>query len=539
MKTSFICLIQLLLLINSSFSQSEYIKYFHRIYDIEDSVSLSSVTETPNGNYLISGRKFYSYINDTTDNSIAYFHEIDRTGNLLWETFFDVPGWSEEICKAVKSANNDIYFLINVYRDYGTPHGWIPFIVKTDSLRNIIWVKKLFYSNSNDIICHDIKIYEYGVVLGGQTDNKPFFIKINEAGNQEYSYRFPSYNGQIKDVFKIAEDEYVLCGANFFAKILADTISSVKNIIMGATEFAKNNNNDIYAATIFWTQNQDWFPGIIKLDESGNVIWSKYYKSSWDVGETFGIATIKDDVYLLIEPEFGYVNGVWQGSKAGIMKFNSMGDLLSTKIFEWEHWSFPKDIISTKENQLLVQYQTSIIDSLSNHYSVLKMDVNDVSKCLDDTLLQTQELLLDIETLFNYTALDTINFLADAEVIQIQDSVWSFLFCIDSILHKTYFYDTISSTLNLNEENLELPNIITPNNDNLNDGLLIDVETPVHFYVYNRWGSQIYYETSKHIYWIGIETNGIKVSDGVYYYILSDDINVILKKGFVTVISGQ
>ncbi|HEY8402316.1 MAG TPA: gliding motility-associated C-terminal domain-containing protein [Cytophagaceae bacterium] len=68
----------------------------------------------------------------------------------------------------------------------------------------------------------------------------------------------------------------------------------------------------------------------------------------------------------------------------------------------------------------------------------------------------------------------------------------------------------------------ELPNLITPNNDTLND-VFQPFPTPkgvesVQFSVYNRWGKLVFYKDDDiYIKWNGSITDG-KVSDGVYFY---------------------
>ena len=85
--------------------------------------------------------------------------------------------------------------------------------------------------------------------------------------------------------------------------------------------------------------------------------------------------------------------------------------------------------------------------------------------------------------------------------------------------------------------NYELPNVFTPNGDNINDTFRT-FNTPdesgsyarcprfvksVKFTVYNRWGKEVYAsgsgdsESSIHINWNG-KTNGILLAPGVYYY---------------------
>lgn len=82
----------------------------------------------------------------------------------------------------------------------------------------------------------------------------------------------------------------------------------------------------------------------------------------------------------------------------------------------------------------------------------------------------------------------------------------------------------------------ELPNIFTPNNDNVND--LYHPILPFKFVesidlkISNRWGATVFETTDPFIYWDGIDQNtGEKCSDGVYFYTII--VNEIRLEGLV------
>ncbi|HEY4651282.1 MAG TPA: gliding motility-associated C-terminal domain-containing protein, partial [Pontibacter sp.] len=67
-----------------------------------------------------------------------------------------------------------------------------------------------------------------------------------------------------------------------------------------------------------------------------------------------------------------------------------------------------------------------------------------------------------------------------------------------------------------------LPNIITPNGDGKNDVFRPDPKArfikSVKFTVFNRWGVKVYEGNDKDINWPGTDSNGSRLTDGVYYY---------------------
>lgn len=70
---------------------------------------------------------------------------------------------------------------------------------------------------------------------------------------------------------------------------------------------------------------------------------------------------------------------------------------------------------------------------------------------------------------------------------------------------------------------LELPNIITPNNDGNNDKflpILTENIEKMNTQIFNRWGNLIYETDNLQIEWDG-KYNGIFVADGVYFWIIN------------------
>ena len=100
--------------------------------------------------------------------------------------------------------------------------------------------------------------------------------------------------------------------------------------------------------------------------------------------------------------------------------------------------------------------------------------------------------------------------------------------------------DSITILVEVCEIKLELPNIITPNNDGSND-LFIPLQSKniekMNTQIFNRWGNLVFETDNLHIEWDG-KSKGQLVADGVYFWIVNyTDINgkVEMMKGSVTV----
>lgn len=64
-------------------------------------------------------------------------------------------------------------------------------------------------------------------------------------------------------------------------------------------------------------------------------------------------------------------------------------------------------------------------------------------------------------------------------------------------------------------------NIITPNNDGVNDFIQFEENSGVEsLTVFNRWGEEVFYSDIIPIHWNGIDQSSRNLSDGVYFYII-------------------
>jgi gliding motility-associated-like protein len=92
-------------------------------------------------------------------------------------------------------------------------------------------------------------------------------------------------------------------------------------------------------------------------------------------------------------------------------------------------------------------------------------------------------------------------------------------------LHLAYNYFFIDdvSIKELPFADVEFPNVITPNNDNVNDAIDFSKYhfTEMQFYVYNRWGNLVYETSDVKTIWNGNNKNDEPLNDGSYFYILN------------------
>lgn len=107
-----------------------------------------------------------------------------------------------------------------------------------------------------------------------------------------------------------------------------------------------------------------------------------------------------------------------------------------------------------------------------------------------------------------------------------------------------YCIDTMSKiiiVLDFPKPTFKIPNIITPNNDGINDGFHLNLvnATDVQVYIYNRWGQLVGELNDVNDQWYGINNLGQDVVEGVYYFvyeIYGKDNSVTKGDGFFHVV---
>ena len=88
----------------------------------------------------------------------------------------------------------------------------------------------------------------------------------------------------------------------------------------------------------------------------------------------------------------------------------------------------------------------------------------------------------------------------------------------------------------INIKNLQIPQIITPNNDGTNDYLIIKgIENVLdnHIEIYNRWGQLVYETNNYQNNWYGTDLNGNILINDTYFYVLTIDKDIY--KGFIVI----
>jgi hypothetical protein len=108
--------------------------------------------------------------------------------------------------------------------------------------------------------------------------------------------------------------------------------------------------------------------------------------------------------------------------------------------------------------------------------------------------------------------------------------------------------DTYIGSINIKDPEIWLPNVITTNNDGVNELFTLPFDAFKEFTVLilNRWGNVMrvgYRDPANPLFlWDGTDESGKICTDGVYFYHLTGEMlggTMVDKQGFVTVIESK
>ena len=97
-------------------------------------------------------------------------------------------------------------------------------------------------------------------------------------------------------------------------------------------------------------------------------------------------------------------------------------------------------------------------------------------------------------------------------------------YCIVLVASLNNCRDTISKCIDvLSDPKIIIPNLFTPNGDGINELFTVTAEGVTQFEIefFDRWGESVFNSKSIDISWDGKNKSGKKVSNGVYYYIVT------------------
>lgn len=292
---------------------------------------LFSLLQVHNGNFILGGESWSGISGDKTETNFLYndfwIVKIDSTGSIVWQN--TIGGMGNDNFRAIDTTADGGYIIggysnSEISGDKTEPQLGVDdfsgdyWVLKLDSIGNIVWQNTIGGDGIDELFAIK-QTLDGGYILGGESLSSSSFdksennkgasdcwvVKLDSIGNIEWENSYGGAGTEHLYSLDISFDGGYIIGASSHSGIGEDKSEPNK----GADDF--------------------W---VIKLNESGSIIWDKTIGGdSWDIIRS--IATTIDSNYIV----FGYSNSGISGDKTEnnfgyedywLIKLNPEGEIL-------------------------------------------------------------------------------------------------------------------------------------------------------------------------------------------------------------------
>jgi hypothetical protein len=293
--------------------------------------------QTDDNGYIICGLT-NSY---GSGNYEAYLIKVDVNGNLLWSKTIGSPSHMESAIRVSESSDGG-YVLVGG-TDEITTQGSI-LLVKLDGSLNLLWSK--IVQGPNGASAHSILQCNYGgsIICGEAWTSGigskyyAYLVKTDSTGNTLWSkvYGGNSSYEYAHSFQQTSDDGYIVCGG---------TRSSGTG---GSIDFL-----------------------LLKIDNNGNILWTKTYGSpNDDYGESIQVTS--DGGYILAGCTGTFANSY----DAYLIKTDSIGNLIWSKTYGGANWDFGYSVKQTFDGGYIISGMTQSFGMGGRDVYVIRTDAN-------------------------------------------------------------------------------------------------------------------------------------------------------------------
>ena len=298
-----------------------------------------SVHQTTDGGYIIAGvtNSFGA------GNSDIWLIKTDAFGDTLWTKTIGGIGYDESY--SVQQTTDGGYIITGYTESIGASNSDI-LQIKTDAFGDTLWTKT-FGGSGWDFGSSVMQTTDGGYIITGSMDAYTGYgdiclIKTDAFGDTIWTKLFENW-GEGHSVQQTTDGGYIITGVS---NLYLD-VRLIKTDAFGDTLWTKtydrgadDSGNSVQQTTdggyiiTGYTNDSHGYPDVwlIKTDSSGDTLWTKIFGGQWsDVG--YSVLQTKDGGYIIA----GQLSGLFGGMEAvWLIKTNDSGDTLWTMSLEIE-----------------------------------------------------------------------------------------------------------------------------------------------------------------------------------------------------------
>ncbi len=323
---------------------------------------------------IVTSDKGFAILGNTS-NSVSLGYQIyliktDSLGNLLWEKTFG--GSNTDIAYTLLETKDKGFIMSGYTLSYGAGDR-DGYVIKTDSLGNVQW-QRVYGGAGSDGTGGITKSLEGGYLLTGWTNTnisqplalQPWVIKIDNNGNQQWDKKFGSSKtrGDLEKVIQLNDSNYVAIGG------IKDTLGM---------------------------RNAAW---ILKIKQNGDSLWAREYKRAVSQDDyIYNFAPTNDAGFILTGsvPSSGTTSGTQDGwlIKTDCLGADSITYYFGDSCYIGSPTTIKELTINTNYATLLDNYPNPFSSSTIIPYYMLEENVRGELTITDVTGRQLQKYNLE------------------------------------------------------------------------------------------------------------------------------------------------
>lgn len=302
-----------------------------------------SINKISDGNYILSDSKG----NYSTNGVTAGLIKITPQGDTLWTRYFSSGKYFTAGRCAIETRDKG-FALVGWTKDSVTNSQW--YLVKTDSIGNKLWEKQYGGSLQEDTRSI-VETPDKGFLIAGWTTSygsgsmDGFLIKTDSMGTKlwQKTYGGTSLAESFSTITSLIDGNYLLTGEKCLGPGIYDNdqgylvkIDPNGNILWQKNYGSPNNDaffaskelydsSIIVAASVYDTINNSWDCWILKLNSTGDALWSRIYASNFDTPNSvdyfFDVVPTQDRGFAF----GGFCHGSTHTQDAWLLKADSLG----------------------------------------------------------------------------------------------------------------------------------------------------------------------------------------------------------------------
>lgn len=387
------------------------------------------ITESFDNNFIIGGET----INRYSEHKIMLV-KINTDGGHIWEWLLNTGQYYQQI-KSVIPVDNDKY--IGAYNNIHNPC-----ITKVNSQGNLDW-QRTYDLPHPQYIYHGVPTTDNGFIFTGYTANgfigtDIFILKVDEQGLTNGSgYWFKTiirtnhaeYAYHIKNT---PDNGYIIAGASLKPQGSYRDFYTVKLNPEGDVEWTRTlggpyedkaislcitpDNNYIIVGNIFTSASEGWNIYLVKLDNTGNVIWTKSFGGTDnDIGSDIQITS--DNGYIIA----GYIHSEETGEKQSyLLKTDKDGNMEWEKIFNNTRTNIFNSVKEISQDKYVMSGSCNGFLSLTCYAHHAQKDCSLINTdIIENNQTQSKNPILAPNP-FNYKEQEDLTFHNTQEIIQIE-----------------------------------------------------------------------------------------------------------------------